>query len=173
MEPGVPKGSVRDRVQRRLELLRLWEKQGLPPNYVACLPHSLRKIAQWSDVDLGVYPILSPNDFSTQHPVWGESVREIQSCLVRLSSRTSSAVRKKTGVVASNTRNDLQAVERLLADTISRWHSVREELLRERDRANSAEARCARMSLQCQDKDALIAELRRKLAAFESIRAIR
>lgn len=173
MAPRAPNGSVRDRVARRLELFRLWEKRGVPPEYVGRLPKSLRKVAQWSDADLGVYPILSPNDFSTRHSGWGELVREIQRCLAGLSSRATYTQQKKVGAAASSRRGDRRVVEGQLADAISRWHTAREELLRERDRANSAEARCARMSLQCQDKDALIAELRRKLSAFESVRAIR
>ncbi|MFZ1224624.1 MAG: hypothetical protein WAR01_15455, partial [Dokdonella sp.] len=75
------KKSVRDRVLQRKKILTTWMKEGVPDNKRSELPRSLRQAADWSDDELGIHRIKSPNDFTKTHPVWGKQVSEIASLI--------------------------------------------------------------------------------------------
>lgn len=165
-------GAVQDRVGRRLTVLRDWQKNGIPDEHMGKTPLSLRQAARWSDASLGVYPIPSPNDFSTKHAVWGNAILEIQSLIEKLSFRYKKSNSGRTKKASEKNLRDA-TIHKQLEDAVSRWHSEREEAMRQRERAESAEARAMRISLELRSKEALIAELRKQLVALEAVRIIK
>lgn len=165
--------SVRDRVLRRVQLLRDWDAKGVPENYIGRMPSSLRAVARWNDPGLGIVPIASPNDFSMNHRSWGTSVAEIDSLLKCLRNRYRKQGGSKEAAHRASPHPNVKTVLRQLEDAVSRWHAEREDALNQRERLKGAEARIARMSFELREKDALIAELRKRLVALETLRSIR
>lgn len=59
--------SLAERVVRKRCILEAWKKDGVPVEKLRTLPRSLRSARVWHDAEIGLYPIGSPNDFTTLH----------------------------------------------------------------------------------------------------------
>jgi len=113
---GGPPG-VAERIARRKALLSEWLKNGIPPGKHGSLPRSLRAAREWSDAELGIVAIKSPNDFTKQHPVHGEQVRQIAQLLQAIGQRYGRP--KKNGVVKPPPATDAEMVGEQLAATLT------------------------------------------------------
>jgi len=167
------RGRVVDRVQRRLELLRGWNVEGMPAAYLDKLPTSLREVAKWEDRELGIWPIASPNDFTTRHRTWGKSVLEIETLISQIASKYIRKPGGRPNNVAGTTSKEVKILLRQLEDAVSRWHTERESSAAAREKCVSAEGRVARLMRDSSEKDALISELRKRIMSLEAPRSIR
>lgn len=170
-EPEGGRSSVASRIEKRVQLLRKWKKEGVPQDRLNALPASLREAAQWDDQQHEIQPIRSPNDFTTTHPDWGRSVSEIKELLDALNSRRQLPKRKKSaGTAAASTRKEVQELKILLSRVTSQWHMARSAATAARDeleyeKALSADLKdeAGRLQAQLDQKDSELAALRRRL----------
>jgi hypothetical protein len=170
-EQSRPTQSVRERIDRRLEVLNDWLKEGIPAGKF--VPEGLTAARTWDDIELGILSIGSPNEFTTTHHVHGEKVRAIQKLLTKLRDRFGRPPETpKASSARAEASFDRKAFDRLLATVVSQWHAERDQRLEDKKRAMTAEARAELLGLENAQKDAIIAELRRQLAERHGLRAV-
>ena len=164
------KQSVRQRIQRRLEVLDAWLNNGVPTG--KSVPETLTAARLWEDSELGIAAISSPNEFTTTHHLHGDGVRSIQRRLSELRSRlkrpSKAAAPKKEKVETF----DQAGFQRLLEISVSQWHAERDQRMQEAKRADVAEARNELLRQEVLQKEALISELRRQLTERQGLRAV-
>lgn len=153
--------SVAERIERRKTVLAGWLKNGVPAGKHRSLPDSLRTARDWEDPDLGISRIGSPNEFTQNHPLYGEDVREIARLLTELRRHYGKLQHGGAKPRPTTTANfDKKEAERQLKKAVSQWHAERHARLSEQKRAEAAELR-AKAVLEEN------AELRRKLATYQ------
>ncbi|QFT92518.1 hypothetical protein FIU86_06675 [Roseovarius sp. THAF9] len=163
--------TVEERIEKRLDVLREWARDGLPHD--KAVPKSLRAARLWADGDLGIEPINSPNDFTTTHRSYGTRVRDISILLTEIRKKSSRTSCTTTGQAPKPvSKFDRKDFDRQLEAAVSQWHTEREQRLREAKRADSAEARSVVLLEENAQKDELIADLRRQLAAVKRFRVM-
>lgn len=162
--------TVAKRIERRLEVLRLWLSDGIPLGKT--IPSSLNATRLWKDQELGIESIRSPNDFTMTHHVHGRSVRDIAGLLTALRDRYGRPKKTRASHQAQVTKFDRIAIERALEAAVSQWHAERDQHLEGARSAASAEARSLMLLEENADKDRLIADLRRQLAVHQGLRVI-
>lgn len=167
-----PQRSVKARIERRLVVLRDWLKNGIPPEKT--VPRSLTAARHWSDPELGIERICSPNEFTTTHPQHHQLIVDVAALLTKLEKRYSkSGKATQLRQTAPSGRFDEQAFERQLTAVTSQWHSERAQRLQERVQADSAVARSVVLLEENAQMEKLIADLRRQLAAGKGLRAVK
>lgn len=165
--------TVEERVERRLEVLRAWDREGLPIGKT--IPASLTKVREWDDPELGIVPISSPNDFTKNHPLLGERIRDIAGLLTKLGRRyapLNGKLKTRTKPTSSTSIFDRKAHERQLQAAVSQWHAERDRSLAAATRADAAEARSIALLDENAAKDRLIADLRGQLARRVGLRSV-
>ena len=170
-ETGVNRQSVESRIARRLEVLRQWLREGVPAGKT--VPKNLKAARIWDDQELGIEPIASPNEFTTTHHLHGRSVSDVGKLLTELKNLFGKPQEKPISAAAKVAKFDRNAFDRLLEDAVSQWHSERDLRLQEKRRADSADARSILLLGENNQKDELITDLRRQLAARKGPRAVR
>ena len=160
--------SIAERIDRRRDLLRSWQRDGVPKN--KRVPRNLKEARIWQDAELGIVPISSPNEFTTTHPLHGNRVREVAGLLAALQrpiTRPKAKEREKKSV--SLEKFDRKAFDRQLEIVVSQWQTERDKRLRQERRADAAEARSQLLLEEIAQKDVLIADLRRQIAARKGL----
>lgn len=163
--------SIEDRIESRITILKDWLHEGIPMG--KAVPKSLTAARVWDDADLGILPIASPNEFTTTHQVHGPLVRDIAGLLSDLKKkfcRPSSAGRQKA--LNSTGKYDRKAHDRQLEAAVNQWHTERDGRLLEKKRADAADARSIMLLKENAEKDEIIADLRRQLAAKQGLRVV-
>ena len=161
--------TVAYRIKQRLKVLEAWLSDEIPSGKT--IPRSLNAVRKWDDGELGISPIHSPNDFTTTHAEHGHSVKQIGDVLSKLASRYGKP--KKTVSKSSPVKvNNHGAYERALTETVSQWHSERDQHLREQRRADAAEIRSSALLDENAKKDRQIADLRRQLSTKSGLRVV-
>lgn len=160
----VPAPSLKDRVQRKREILQKWLDNGIPHDKLASLPRSLTQARTWEDLELGIYPIGSPNSFTTQHPDVGRHVEVIAALLTKLKSKTKRPAATRAKSDPRKATISAAQVEQALSAMASQWHIAREQARRERKRAEILEGHLEVARSECRAKDEELAELRRRLS---------
>jgi len=158
---GFKKQSVEQRIDRRVEVLRDWLRNGIPSGKT--IPRSLTAARCWEDADLEIAPIVSPNEFTTTHVVFGNKVRDIGGLLTELKRKFGRPPKSSNKYTDNSAKFDRDEYEASLDNVASQWHSYRDRLNDEKKRADAAEARCSLLDEESAEKDRIIAELRRKL----------
>lgn len=121
---------MRERVLRRLRLLRQWRREGIPPGYLGRLPASLNDARRWNAPELGIFPIGSKSDFVTVHMEWGGDVREIHALLKELRSMYQPVRKRKSSrSEAVEARQESERRGILLEQLAAQWHEAREASL--------------------------------------------
>lgn len=168
---SVMRQSVEKRIERRLEVLREWLRDGIPAGKE--IPGNLRAAREWDDPELGIASIASPNEFTTTHHLHGRLVRDVAGLLTALKKRFDRPGNKPgSRSPRSVDRFDRKAFDRQLETAVSQWHSERDGRLQEKKRADAAEARSVILLEENRQKDDLIADLRRQLAAQKGLRVV-
>jgi len=163
--------TVEQRIERRLEVLRGWLRDGVPAG--ESIPASLKAARVWESAELGILPIASPNEFTTTHNLHGNRVRDIGGLLTELKRRFDRpASTSPTRSTAAAAKFDRKAHERQLEAVVSQWHAERDQRLHEKRRADAAEARSVLLLEENARKDALIADLQRQLASHHGLRVV-
>lgn len=152
---GPRKGmSVEQRIQARIDLLKVWFSDGIPAGLRQLLPKSLTQLRVWKLEEHGIEPIGSPNDFTTTHSRYGSLVSEAQEALTRLLKKypASGAARRRRPKAppSADSRPEYEKV-------VSYYHM-------ERDQRLSAEKRAMMADLRTQQAEEELAALRRKIA---------
>lgn len=170
-ESGSKRQTVQQRIERRLEVLREWLREGIPPDKL--VPKSLKAARVWSDAELGILPIVSPNEFTTTHNLYGKQVRDVADILTALKNRVRE-IKKAVASTPANTTTkfDRKAFDRQLEAAVSQWHSERDQQLHEKKRADAAEMRIIMLLEENTEKDKLIADLRRQLSARRGLKVV-
>ena len=170
-ETGSGRRTVEQRIERRLEVLREWLRDGIPVG--ESIPRSLNAARLWENVELGILPIASPNEFTTTHHLHGGRVRDIGGLLTELRKRFDRPTgRSSTRSTSAAAKFDRKAFDRQLEAAVSQWHAERDRRLHERRRADAAEARSVLLLEENARKDALIADLQHQLAAHQGLRVV-
>lgn len=167
----VRRPSVEQRIERRLEVLRHWLREGLPEG--KRIPKDLNAARKWDDLELAIVPIASPNEFTTTHPIFGERIRNIASLLTDLRKKFDRPLKFSLKAPVSTAKFDRKATDRQLRAIVSQWHCERDERVKEKKRAASAEARIVLLLEESNQKDELIADLRQQLASKKGVRAVK
>ena len=168
---GTTPQSVKQRIERRLEVLRGWLKEGIPPGKV--LPPSLTAAREWHDPELGIQRISSPNEFTTTHPQNRKLVVDVAGLLTQLRKRYSRPTPTSPSRRSAPTdKFDHRAFERQLAAVTSQWHSERAQRIQEKNRADAAQAVSVTLLEENTQMEKLIADLRRQLATSKGLRAV-
>ncbi len=170
-DPALKRQSVEQRIERRLDVLRGWLSDGVPAGQ--SIPGSLKAVRVWEDTELGILPIVSPNEFTTTHHLHGGLVRDIGGLLTALKKRfdrpaSSSSTRSSVPVATF----DRKAFDRQLEAAVSQWHAERDQRLHEKRRADAAEARSVMLLEENAQKDSIIADLQHQLAARDGLRVV-
>lgn len=76
--------KTKAQIEKRLEILSLWNVEGVPEGY--SLPKSLTKAKLWSDLELGIEKIGSNSSFVKTHRKYGKSVCDIEKKLDALNA---------------------------------------------------------------------------------------
>lgn len=163
--------SVKDRIERRLEVLRLWLKDGVPQGKP--IPASLTAAREWRDEELGILPISSPNEFTKTRSPYRKQVADIAGLLTQLHSKYAKSVNKRTaGSSPSESKFDRNAFDRQLAAAAAQWHSERAARLQEKERADAAQARAIQLLEDNAKMESLVADLRRQLVVRGSLKVV-
>ena len=162
--------SIENRIERRLEVLREWLREGIPAGKL--IPKSLAEARAWEDAELGIVAIVSPNEFTTTHPTFGARVRDVGGLLTALKKKFNKPTSVPTRSSDAALKFDRSALERQLAAAVSQWHAERDRMQQEKGRADSAEFRSVMLLKEVEQKDELIADLRRQLASKQGLRAV-
>lgn len=161
---------VKERVARRVRILRSWVEEGVPQAHVAAIPKSLRAVARWHDPALGITPIPSPNDFIKHHREWGWEVREIEEMLRALHARyrrgTSPA--KSTSKLVS--RSAQEDIDHAWATVIGQWHTERDVSVRSVSEADELRRSCQALRDELVEAKREIAALRAELSKGRGLR---
>lgn len=164
--------TVKQRIERRLDVLRQWHREGIPSG--KHFPRSLTEARLWEDAELNIEPISSPNEFTTTHPLHGRLIQDVAGLLTELKmrfDRPANSRSKKSS--ASATKYDIKAFEQQLEAAVSQWHAERDLRLNEKKRVDSAEARSVLLLEENAQKDELIADLHRRLSAYQGLKGIK
>lgn len=167
----VRRPSVEQRIERRLEVLRHWLREGMPEG--KRIPKDLNAARKWDDLELAIVPIASPNEFTTTHPIFGERIRDIAGLLTDLRKKFDRPLKSSLKSAVSAEKFNRKATDRQLQAAVSQWHSERDQRFKEKKRADSAEARTTLLLEESNQKDELIADLRRQLASKKGLRAVK
>lgn len=169
--------SLAERVARKRRTLEHWEKDGVPVEKLPTLPRSLRAARVWRDEELGLYPIGSPNDFTTLHPQWGREVEDIEK-LIRVLHKRYKA--EKAKLASGPAPQRLQAFDVTAAELkqenetlIRQWNEARLEAAEYKSRAESAEARLSRKQVALTEVRAELAALKRQLERKAQLRLVK
>lgn len=163
--------SVRQRIEQRLKVLREWHREGIPAGQ--SIPSSLTAARLWQDTELGIHPISSPNEFTTTHRLYGSLVTNVSGLLTELKKRYGRPDAKSPrGQNSPSNKFDRAEFDSLLEAAVSQWHSERDRRLHEEHRADASDARSIDLLEENTHKDALIADLRRQLAARAVLRSV-
>lgn len=163
--------TVEERIEQRLVILRQWLREGVPMG--KAVPKSLTAARLWEDLELGILPISSPNEFTTTHQIFGPLVRDLAGLLTDLTKRFGRpASSREAKIATASAKYDRRAHERQLEAAVSQWHSERDSWLLEKKRADAAEARSVLLLEENAQKDEIIADLRRQLAAKQGLRVV-
>ena len=164
--------TVRERIERRLEVLREWHREGVPAG--KHFPRSLTDARLWVDTELNIIPIASPNEFTTTHHLHGRLVQDVAGLITELKKRfdrpSKTRLKKSSAAVA---KYDTKAFKQQLEAAVSQWHTERDLRLSEKRRVDSAEARSLLLLEENSQKDELIADLHRKLAAHQGLKGVK
>lgn len=169
---GDYRSSIKDRVAKRLAVLRDWKDNGLPLG--AQLPDSLTAARLWDDPKLGILRISSPNEFTRNHPSVGQSVREIDSILADLRVRYADPpISKRVRRPSPPAKHDTGAADRQLGAAVSQWHTERSKRLAAEQRAQAAESRNLLLRKDLDERDRQIAELTSRVAGSAPLRSVK
>lgn len=164
--------TIERRIERRLEVLRSWLRDGVPEG--KCAPRNLKQARLWKDPDLNILPIASPNEFTTTHHLHGALVQDVARLLTALRHACiAPASRPRQQPPASLHKFDRRAFDRQLAAVVSQWHEERDRRVYEEKRADAAEARAVMLLEEAEKKDILVADLRHQIAAREGLRVVK
>lgn len=170
-ESGSKRQTVQQRIERRLEVLQEWLREGVPPDKL--VPKSLKAARVWNDAELGILPIVSPNEFTTTHKVYGKLVRDTADLLTTLKNQFGKSKRQLASTPATTTvKFDRKTFDRQLEAAVSQWHSERDQQVHEKKRADAAEMRSVMLLEENKQKDELISDLRRQLAARRGLKVV-
>jgi hypothetical protein len=162
--------KVEDRVKRRVKLLEKWTAEGVPQDRLRTLPTSLRDAREWDDIELGIEPISSPNEFTTTHPGWGSSVAKIGALLRGLHARNRPPQRKKSSrQEATDSRGEVDRLTILLQRVTSQWHSARQAATKAAADAEYHEAVSEDLKGQLARKEEDLANVRRAMHTLEAV----
>ncbi len=169
--------SLAERVARKRRILEAWKKDGVPVEKLPQLPRSLRDARVWHDEELGLYPIGSPNDFTTEHPQWGSEVEDIEDLIRALLKRYKT---EKIKVASGRAPQPIQAFNVALKELareketlIRQWNEARLEAAEFKSRAESAEVRLIRKHAALVEARAEIAALKRQLERKAQLRLVK
>lgn len=84
LDQGSTRPTVKERIERRIDLLESWFRDGVPAGYRQGIPTSLTKLRTWQLEEYGILPIGSPNEFTKTHPQFGGFVSKAEDALNRL-----------------------------------------------------------------------------------------
>lgn len=84
LDQGSSRPTVKERIERRIDLLESWFRDGVPAGYRQGIPTSLTKLRTWRLEEYGILPIGSPNEFTKTHPHFGGLVGTAEEALNRL-----------------------------------------------------------------------------------------
>lgn len=159
--------TIQSRLDRRISVLRDWLDNGVPAGFA--VPTSLTKARLWENSELGIIRISSPNEFTTGHAHYGESISTIGDLLSKLRQRTLKprGSKRAESVVLEGvprSKSDFLSSKRALEEAVSQWHRHRDQVIHEKDRADAAEARILLLQEECRKLEMQLAELRRDLA---------
>lgn len=170
-QAGSPPQSVKQRIERRIQVLRGWLSDGIPLG--KAVPSSLTAAREWDDEELGIQRISSPNEFTKTHPQYRQLVTDVAGLLTELKKRysqpASKSPRRKSN---AGDKFDQSAHDRELQAAVSQWHAERDQRLWQKDRADSAEARSVALLEENAQMEKLIADLRRQLAKHKGLKAV-
>jgi hypothetical protein len=164
----VPTPSLQQRVQRRREVLQQWLDKGIPHDQLDSLPTSLNAARKWDDPAMGIFPIGSPNNFTTSHPEVGGDVEAIADLIGKLHAKIKRPARKRKAPGSQPTIS-AKEVEQAVRALISQWHVAREEAQRQKERADRAEKHRDLAREELRAKEVEVAELRRRLSGGLSL----
>lgn len=141
----------------------MWLDSGIPHDKLDSLPSSLTEARKWSDAELGIHPIGSPNNFTTRHPDVGEDVEAIGTLLSALHEKVRRPARKKPQT-SHQPKISAREVEQALSTLVSQWHVAREDARRHKVRADLAEKHRDLARDELRTAQVELAELRRRLS---------
>lgn len=155
--------SLKQRVERKREVLQSWLDKGVPHDKVDAVPSSLTEAREWEDPSLDVHAIGSPNNFTTKHAQVGRDVQAIGNLITKLQAKIK---RPKPKRRSADERPTITAkdVQEVIATLASQWHMAREEARRQRLRADDAEAARDLAREELRLSLAEVAELKRQLS---------
>lgn len=164
--------SVLEKIERRIEVLRIWLEDGIPEG--KSFPRSLTQARLWEDLDSNITSIASPNEFTTTHTRHGRSVRDVAQLIDALKNRydkPDSKSRKISKTVVE--KFDRRRFDQQIEKAVSQWHEERDKHLQQKRRADSAEARSNLLLEENAQKDEQIADLKQKLLIHEGLRTVK
>jgi hypothetical protein len=118
------KSRVHVRLEKKIAVLRKWVSKKIPEDCRKRMRFSIKWVAEWSDPELGVEAIGSPNAISKNGP-YRDLVGEVQELLVSL-QKTSRAYRTRgeENAILKAEVKDLKRVNKNLSD---QWHVERDK----------------------------------------------
>lgn len=170
------KSKVERRWYRRVVVLQLWDKEGVPPEYILQLPDSVRGLAAWSEPRLRIEAIPSPNDAGLNHPTWGGRVIRAKNLLDSVLSKLATPHIKKNSVAQANDlREEVRELKTMLRRVVEQWHEQREKASQAVDDAQyhkqfheDQTQQIVALNEQIAIRDRELAEVRRDLAKLQS-----
>lgn len=159
---------LKERVERKRDLLNKWLIEGVPHNYLETLPTSLNAARVWTIPELGIQPIGSPNSFTTTHVDVGEEVKAISDLVRKLQSKLLTPKRNKK-ISALRPTISAKDIEKTMSALVSQWHAARNDALHWKEQAVRAQKHRDIAREELKARDAEIAELRRRLAGGLSL----
>jgi cell division protein FtsB len=158
-------GTVSERLARKLDILRSWRERGLGSKDLY-VPNSLRSFAKWHDEELGVYPVGSPNEVSTEHPVHGplavEALTLMRALKTTVTKRGNNFRRPTLGEKCRQLKQALQCSERRNIQLVGQFHLFQANIERLERTSSAREQQLEKLSAEN-------AQLIRRIREIESI----
>lgn len=167
-----PSQTVKQRIDRRLTILRNWLDEGIP--FAKDIPKSLTAARLWHDEEIGILKISSPNEFTQRHAFNGKDVRAIAGLLTALKKKFGKPGKPaRQASSAASAKFDRHVFDAQLNAAVSQWHSQRDGRLSEERRRQAADGRVMLLNDDLKAKDDLIADLTRRLSDRGPLRSVK
>ena len=163
----------RQRAEQKRAVLSAWVSRGVPDGKLSAVPRSLNEARLWNDVDLGVERIGSKSEFTRNHPDVGPVVIEIERLVAILLERTKPRHKRSKRPNNSNvvsTSTELEQTKAHLAQVVSQWHMLRQDLLFEKQVTNEAKATIQDLRRVVVDREREITDLRQQVESTSGSR---
>lgn len=133
---------VRERIKRKHALVRRWLESGVPLDVMKERRFgSLSWLRAYQDHRNGIFSIPNPNQFTTEHPEYGELIKQMKKDLDRIKERVAAPRSRGTADAREGGPHNLLRLKRMVAELTEDLAAARARYQSERHASTTLEQR--------------------------------